>query len=320
MKTIKIVYSSNDWYYEHLAVSIFSLLKNLNKNYFASIIVLDWWITKQHKRKIIDICENLKNWKVEFILMDRGFFSKLPSRWLSQEAFYRLEITDILPDDRIVLYLDVDTIINLDVSQLFEINLGENSVWAVGEISGINYYEDNYKISSKNRWLFFNSGVLLMDLDMLRAENFKKHVYEIIEKYYDTLLFWDQDALNIVLENKRKLLPPKYNALPFLRTTKYGRNILWYSKKEFYEAKNNPVIVHYASKKPWNNTCYHPLEFLYHKYRLEAWFWLYKKPKVTIKSLFEKYYSRFGLILISNLPRSLFRIFVYKPLRAIKKI
>jgi hypothetical protein len=116
------------------------------------------------------------------------------------------------------------------------------------------------------------------------------------------------------LENKRASIPPKFNALPFLWTTKNWR-ILWYTKNEFNDAKKNPIIIHYASKKPRSNLCYHPLEYLYHGYRQEAGLKPIVKQRKSFKCLIKKYYSRLWLILISNLPRKTFKIFIYKPLR-----
>jgi len=41
MKKFKVAFASNDGYAEHLAVAIYSLLKNLSKGYFVEVIVLD---------------------------------------------------------------------------------------------------------------------------------------------------------------------------------------------------------------------------------------------------------------------------------------
>lgn len=314
MKNFKVAFASNNWYAEHLAVAIYSLLKNLDKNYFADIIILDWWISEKNKRLIKNLCTQSKKWNVEFITMNRKKFEKLPTTRLSQEIYYRLDLPELLPTDWKIIYLDVDIIVNWNLWELIDIELNDNIIWAVWEITTINYYKDDYNLSSKNRWLFFNSWVLLMDLEKMRKMNFKEKVYEWLQKYLNVLTFHDQDVLNILLENKRLLLHPKYNALPFLRTTRNWK-ILWYTKSEFYKAKKTPVIIHYASKKPRSNTCSHPLEYLYHQYRKEIWLPAIIKSKNTLKSLFEKYFSRFWQVIISNIPNKIFRILIYKPHR-----
>ena len=318
MEKIKVAFSSNDWYAEHLAVAIYSLLKNLSDWYFVEIIILDWWISEKNKKLIKNICLKLNNWNPNFILMDRKKFENLPTTWLSQEIYYRLDLPELLWNDNSIIYLDVDIIIDWDISKLANINLWNNIIWAVKEITTQNYYKDDYNLKSKYKWLFFNSWVLVMNLKKMREIKFKEKVYEWFNKYLKKLTFHDQDILNIICENKWISLPPKYNALPFLRTTRSWK-YLWYTKEEFYEAKNNPIIIHYASKKPRSNICYHPLKYLYNQYRQECWLSNLELKRPSAKQLFEKYYSWFWLILLSNLPNWLFKYLVYKPSKRILK-
>ena len=312
MKKFKVAFASNDWYAEHLAVAIYSLLKNLSKDYFVEIVVLDWWISGENKKLIENVCKEFWKWSVNFITMDRKKFGNLPTTRLSQETYYRLDLPDLLPNDKKIIYLDVDIIVNGDISELIEIDLWDNVIWAVREITTINYYIDDYNLTSKNWWLFLNCGILVLNLEKMRQMHFKEEFYNCMNKYIKKLTFHDQDIFNIILENKWLSLHPKFNALPFLRTT-HNWKILWYTKEEFNEAKKKPIIIHYASKKPRNNTCSHPLEYLYHQYREEIWLEPILKKKHTIKSLFEKYYSQFWLFLLSNMPHKLFRILVYRP-------
>ena len=311
MKKVKVAFASNDWYAEHLAVAIHSLLKNLSNEYFSEIIILDWWISEKNKKLIEDVCKKSEKWNVEFIIMDRKKFEKLPTTWLSQEIYYRLDLPEILINDKKIIYLDVDIVVNGNIGELIETELWDDVIWAVREITTLNYYIDDYNLKSKNWWLFFNSWVLLMDLEKMRKMKFKEKFYNWMEEFIEKITFHDQDILNIILENKWTSLHPKFNALPFLRTTNNWK-ILWYTKSEFHEAKKHPVIVHYASKKPWNNTCSHPLEYLYHQYRKEIWLKAIVKKKHNIKSLFEKYYSLVWQILISNIPNKIFKILIYK--------
>lgn len=318
MKKFKVAFASNDWYAEHLAVAIYSLLKNLSNRYFVEIVILDWWISEKNKNLIEDVCKKSWKWNVEFIVMDRKKFDNLPTTWLSQETYYRLDLPDLLQIDKKILYLDVDIIVNGDLSELIEIYLWDDIIWAVREITTMNYYMDDYNLKSKNWWLFFNCWILILNLEKMRQISFKEKFYNCMDRYISKLTFHDQDIFNIIFENTRKSIHPKFNALPFLRTTNNWK-ILWYTKSEFYEAKKRPIIIHFASKKPWNNTCSHPLEYLYHQYRKEVWLRPIIKNKYTVKSLLEKYYSKFWLILISNLPKKIFRLLVYKPLRFFQK-
>ena len=214
MKKFKVAFASNDWYAEHLAVAIYSLLKNLSNDYSAEIVILDWWISEKNRTIIKNICKESEKWNVEFIIMDRKKLEKLPTTRLSQEIYYRLDLPDLLQNDKKIIYLDVDIIVNWDISQLINIDLENNIIWAVREITTMNYYIDDYNLTSKNWWLFFNSWILLMDLEKMRKFKFKEKFYNWMDKFIKIITFHDQDILNIILENNRLSLHPKFNALP----------------------------------------------------------------------------------------------------------
>ena len=227
IQNIIISFSSNDWYAEHLAVAIYSLLKHLSEWYFAKIFILDGWISEKNKKLITSLWARFNNGEIEFILMDRSKYEWRNTKGLSQETYYRLELPELLPEYEKILYLDVDIIVRGDISQLYNIDISSNSVWAVREITTINYYTDLYNIKSPF-WLFFNAWVLMMNLKKLREINLKKSVLDFINTYNEKLIAYDQDALNVILIQNWTSLHPKYNALPFLRATKKG-NILKYS-------------------------------------------------------------------------------------------
>lgn len=317
--TINVSFSSNDWYAEHLSVAIYSLLKNLQKDYFANIYILDWWISELHKNHIKNIVNNSWNWKVEFIIINSEKYKDFPIIWwLSKETYFRLDIPNLLPNIDKIIYLDVDIIVNRSISLLRENKLNF-MIWAVREITTINYYPDIYKINSKYQ-LFFNAWILLMDLKKLKNFNLLDKVKDFLTIYKNDVVACDQDALNVILNNKRDSLSPKYNALPFLRATKTWK-YLWYTNEEFKEAKDNPVIIHFAWEKPRNQNCFHPLASLYHKYRAECWLppiihWKGMSFTVFLKQTL----SRTTLFLQANISNKIYRYLVYKPYRFLFRI
>ena len=312
IQNIIISFSSNDWYAEHLAVAIYSLLKHLSEWYFAKIFILDGWISEKNKKLITSLWARFNNGEIEFILMDRSKYGWRNTKGLSQETYYRLELPELLPEYEKILYLDVDIIVRGDISQLYNIDISSNSIWAVREITTINYYADLYNIKSPF-WLFFNAWVLMMNLKKLREINLKKSVLDFINTYNEKLIAYDQDALNVILIQNWTSLHPKYNALPFLRATKKG-NVLKYSDNEFKDAKKFPVIVHFAGEKPRKKNCFHPLSYLYHQYRSEVWL-----PPVNLDwplkwtAFLKQLLSKFTLYLQANLPNRIYRRLIYKP-------
>ena len=177
---------------------------------------------------------------------------------LSRAAYYRIDIPQILPSYiKKVLYLDPDVLVLKDLSELYSINI-DNYPFAVVEVL------NNY----------FNSGVLLMNLDYFRKNNLSQRLFDYIKHNKDKIEYYDQDAFNNLLKGNWLKIPPKYNAGDILVETL--QNVInmglvpVYSDKEVDEARTNPVIVHYAGSfhyKLWYKYCIHSKQDLFLYYR-----------------------------------------------------
>lgn len=91
--------------------------------------------------------------------------------------FYKFFIGDLVPPDvEKMIYLDSDIIVNLDIAELWKINLGDKIFATVPEIANYESAEImNYKPLCRNNLVdvedYFNAGVLLMNLKTLRTED-----------------------------------------------------------------------------------------------------------------------------------------------------
>jgi len=96
--------------------------------------------------------------------------------------------------------------------------------------------------------------------------NLKKFVFT-----FKLLLFYDLHIKKSDFLNKKNYCVVSINLFKiFLKKTTKKGNILKYSDNEFKDAKNFPVIVHFAGEKPRKKNCFHPLSYLYHQYRSEV--------------------------------------------------
>ena len=155
--------------------------------------------------------------------------------------------------DRIV-YIDCDTIIQKDISQMFTANLGNNWIAAVPELTDMSsptaraLYEKtdiyfNHRMSlNKN---YFNSGVLVIDLSKLGKNRF---VPEYL-KNSSHAIFPDQDILNF-LGSTYSQMPFSFNAMADFHLWKYREVAQSIAHRQNIE---NAHIIHYAGiTKPWN--------------------------------------------------------------------
>lgn len=162
---------------------------------------------------------------------DQHFFRhdgpNFKSRW-SYLALMKAAVPFLRGVSGRVLVLDVDTIVNGSLDDLW--NLPDAPIYMAREIGREGEY--------------FNSGVMLMNAELLR-DDFTQVVNLINEKKYE---FGDQDAINEVMKGRIAALPPEYNASD------------WTVPPE-----GDAKIVHYAALLDWSR------EPLYRKYAHMSW-------------------------------------------------
>lgn len=301
-KIINICFASDNWYAEHLLVAIFSLIYNLDKNYIANIFILDWWINEENKNLFTSLEKKFNNLKINFIKIDNEIYNKLPPLHLTKEMYYRIEIPEILKNISTVLYLDCDIIVKGDISKIFDYNIDDYAIWAPNDIWTYYYYKEVQNIPSENE--YFNSWVLLINLNYFRKNNLSNKIFDYIKTH--NLLTWDQDAINAILWDKRLVLPLKYNALDWVFI--WPKNKL-FIEKELSEARNNPVIIHYAWSKPWKKYCTHPLKNKYHEFRKLTWLDTIKlSKKIEIRTLIKNLIWLFWIYLLNSISRKYYYI------------
>ena len=150
-------------------------------------------------------------------------------------SYGRILIHDLIGDEERVLYLDSDIVVDQDVSELFEIDLGNQPIAAVEDL----LYLGN-----------FNSGVLLFNMPVLR-----KHggLVQQMMKYglNNELHEGDQSVLNHFFKDTYLHLPLKYNlAISYDFLCTYYPNF----NHNYFEKVNNTVgsIIHFTGPtKPW---------------------------------------------------------------------
>ncbi len=283
MKQLSIIFSSDNNYAQHLGVAICSLFENNNAKKIT-IYVIDGGINDENLKKLSAI-EDRYNFKINYLHANKDVFKKAYlSNYLTEAAYYRISIGELLPDniDR-VLYLDCDVIIKGNIESIF-LQTFDNHIVLAGNDPGIYEYKH---LSIKSRRDYFNSGVMYIDLKKWRNEKIGQKCIEFINKNPEKIILHDQDVLNAALINKWKRLHPKYNVLSDFYDHR-GADI--FTKTEILEATQNPVILHFNTfKKPWDFLCHHPMKSEYRKY-LSFTPWANYKASMPSMIGFAKYY------------------------------
>lgn len=169
-------------------------------------------------------------------------------------VWLRFFLPDLLADAPRALYLDSDTLVMADLRPLFETPLDSSPIAAVPNVVEPGVRPHVRALGAVYPGGFFNSGVLLMDLNRMRAEGSTTALLEAADALRDHLIWPDQDVLNKVFAGRWKALHPRWNA----------QNSFWawpdwavevFGETPLEEARRDPGVRHFegpALCKPWH--------------------------------------------------------------------
>ncbi len=193
-------------------------------------------------------------------------------------AYYRLKIGSVLPQSITkCVYLDIDMLVLGDLRELFAIDLQGKICGAV-----MDYYNANRVLKPKSETYppidisvnYFNSGMMLIDLELWRKEKIEKKIFEIAANYYCPT--HDQDILNAVMLGRFYKLSIEWNILAYVYCDAIclddkGKINISYQRKDFNNALKNPKIFHYYIRyKPWRDS---KIYLDYHNKFLGQYWW-----------------------------------------------
>lgn len=289
---MNIVYVSNEAYAGYLGVSLYSLYESNKEEKDLEVYIISTGIRRASRERLF---ATAKIFKRSLHLID---FSDIRERFEEGEsagkfdisAMGRLFVGELLPAHvKRLIYLDCDTIILRPLGRLWKKSLRGNLLAAAPEPTVSE--EMRQDIGIGRNWVYFNSGVLLIDLERWRREGIKNRILRYYENIRAKSVFADQDAINGALAGRIGMLPPEYN---FFSNYKYWRyeglvRISPYYRlvpRHRYEcAKLHPAIIHFAGEeRPWNKGCMNYYKRAYDKYKaLSLW---KGEPEVGGKRIF----------------------------------
>ncbi len=191
--------------------------------------------------------------ELRVIPVPEDWFTEAPLvKYYSREMYYRLLAYQVLPPEvERILYLDPDILVINPVEELYNT-----------ELSGFIYAASYHDMLSSNRFNklrlkaydleeYFNSGVLMMNLPLLRQKDNEKEIFEFIAKYKSKMLLPDQDILNTLYSKEiKKLSEIKYNY--DVRHYQYYRLLSEGDMDLDYIMRNTSILHFCGKKKPWH--------------------------------------------------------------------
>ncbi len=254
-KTVPVFFSADEHYMPFLAVALTSIKKYASADREYQIHILCTGVDEKSCKPVLDM--QTKNIKISFVnIADKAKQIQSVMRcrdYYTSAIYFRLFIPDLFPQYEKAVYLDCDIVLLEDIANLYDIEIGDNYIGAVADqaVSKVPQFREYTKnaldIEADD---YFNSGVIVLNLQRLRAINFYKTFYGILSSY-DFTVAPDQDCLNLICKDKVHYYGAEWNAMPI------GE-----------EGKQTPKLIHYnLAMKPWH----------YDGVSYEKYFWDYAK-------------------------------------------
>jgi lipopolysaccharide biosynthesis glycosyltransferase len=175
-------------------------------------------------------------------------------------VWLRFCLPDLLVDRSRALYLDCDTLVMSSLQELWATPLDQHPLAAVANVVERAARSHVEALGIHYPGGFFNSGVLLLDLDRMRAERSTEELFKTAADLGERLIWPDQDTLNLVFHRRWLPLHPRWNT----------QNSFWvwrewavevFGEALLDEATGHPGIRHFEGpgiSKPWHYLCPYP--------------------------------------------------------------
>lgn len=252
----------DDGYVMQTAVAITSLIHSKNSDSQYDIYVLGAHIKEENCR----ILQSMSSETVRISVLQQNVSRQLSQqtesdsiyRVATKAALLKFDIAELLKNEDKVIYLDGDIIVCQDLSPLFNTDLGNCYAAVVRDVPQVLF--DNPLINVGLGQEYFNSGVMVMNLKLLRQENTRARLVATKQEMVDDVLM-DQNVLNKVFAGRVVQLPLRYNVLYANLKRCWNENGVVQRLNQIYgstyrrprDLLRNAAVIHYSSKdKPWS--------------------------------------------------------------------
>lgn len=226
---LDICFCSDKNLVDHIPVVINSVLKK-NSQHDITIHLIHNIKEDKALHKLEEFCDNVgislnlyhKKW-------GHRYNSPLKHN-ITEATMLRLYIPELIQVDRL-LYLDIDILVNMELSPIYNMDLGSKGIALKDSI------HESWKKGKTNK-ISGNCGVIMMSVDILRKNDFTNKCLKDFNSGKYGYSLHDQDLINIYCDGEHAKLQPQHN--------------IYIGQDEHHVMMNEEHILHFAgSKKPY---------------------------------------------------------------------
>lgn len=255
--TINILCATDENYAPYCGIMLTSLFESNRDCHFNVFVLVDGTFSDDNVKKYNLLGKKYGN-EVVLKTVEESMVKGFPTveGWVTLPTYYRLLASEMLPEDiSKIIYFDGDIIVKGDIKPLWNVNLDGMAIacsrrmvdWrdkSFSERLGYNSYDE-----------YFNAGVLVINLDFWRTNGITNALLDYIRINIGNkskLLYMDQDALNVVLHDKKFFFPERYNFHGSIFLKRYWMDFSEDQLHHYFVEYKSAVVIHYTGGKPWD--------------------------------------------------------------------
>ena len=257
---IPIFYACDERFLKYTVVSLHSLIKNASPDRTYRVYILHTDISAEAQKNVgLSIPHNCELIFEDVSAYLRSISHKLPLRdYYSKTTYFRLFIADMHPEYQKAIYIDADTIVQGDLSELFDVDLSDNYLGACHEqaMVQVDEYGDYVeKCVGVSRYNYFNAGVLLLNCEAFRSHLLLYRFINLLGEY-DFTVTQDEDYLNLICKDRVLFLDQRWNTevfgeIPYPTEEAHVLHYIMFNKPWHYpECPCGDVYFGYAAETP----------------------------------------------------------------------
>ncbi len=258
---IPIFYACDERFLKYTLVSLHSLIKNASPDRNYRVYILHTDISEEAQRNVgLSIPDNFGLIFEDVSAYIRSIAHKLPLRdYYSKTTYFRLFIADMHPEYEKAIYIDADTIVQGDLSDLFDVELSDNYLGACHEQAMVQVEEyGDYveKCVGVSRYNYFNAGVLLLNCEAFRSHLLLYRFINVLGEY-DFTVTQDEDYLNLICKDRVLFLDQRWNTevfgeIPYPTGEAHVLHYIMFNKPWHYpDCPCGNVYFRYAAETPY---------------------------------------------------------------------
>ncbi len=232
--TVSVFYSCDDRYIPFFATSLRSLICHADPRRRYRVFVLHNGLAEENVSRIATM--QTENISVKFLDVGeriRPLADRLDLRdYYTVPIYFRLFIPAMFPELDKAVYLDSDTVLLADVAELYSTDVeGRLLAAAADQIiptcpEFIRYAEEGIGVPYRR---YFNSGVLVMNLNRMRACDIEGQFAYLLNTYRFDTVCPDQDYLNVICRGQVTYLNIGWNKMSIDRSPVPRLNLIHFN-------------------------------------------------------------------------------------------